>query len=32
MADTITVTMNSISDQGIGESIGTIEAQDGPTA
>ena len=30
MADTITVTMNSISDQGIGESIGTIEAQDGP--
>ena len=30
MADNITVTMNSISDQGIGESIGTIEAQDGP--
>ena len=29
-ADNITITMNSISDDGIGESIGTIEAQDGP--
>ena len=30
MANNITITMNSISDQGIGESIGTIQAEDGP--
>ena len=30
MASDITITMNSISDQGIGESIGTIQAEDGP--
>ena len=30
MANNITITMNSISDQGIGESIGTVKAEDGP--
>ena len=30
MASDITITMNSISDQGIGESIGTIQAEDRP--